>query len=88
MNRLSAFIGIQDALIVHIEMSIILFIKFFCFNLVVVCITQQTEHFFKMCIRDRWSMKDEPLKLSVSKRVISGGKEVAGDVYKRQGACL
>ena len=23
-------------------------------------------------------MKDEPLKLSVSKRVISGGKEVAG----------
>lgn len=26
----------------------------------------------------QWSMKDEPLKLSVSKRVISGGKEVAG----------
>ena len=46
MNRLSASIGIQDALIVHIELSIILFIKFFALTWWLYVLRKQAEHFF------------------------------------------
>ena len=43
IDRLSVPIGIKNVIIIYIELSVILSIKFLCLCLMIICVTQQAE---------------------------------------------